>query len=191
MSQLQCGGGFVKSLVLGLTFLFCLNASAEVLTDVVPECQAAGQVLPVNNAQVLQWKQTTKNQFHSRGHVQGKLVQIYPDHSGHHHFEVQIGATPADSIEVIYNEAFGRLPQTQVGDSVEACGDYITSTSQSGPYPASPDGAILHWIHRSPNGSHESGYLAINGTVCGQDSGHAPPKQGKTKHGAKPGSATN
>lgn len=81
--------------------------------DNMPACLAAGQTLAVNNAQVINWKATTQNQFHSRGHVQGKLLNVYPDHSGHHHFEVQIGANSSDTIEIIYNEAFRTKTSSQ------------------------------------------------------------------------------
>ena len=37
---------------------------------------------------------------------------------------------------------------------------HITSTAQSGPYPASPDGAILHWVHMNPQSKgHPPGLL--------------------------------
>jgi hypothetical protein len=78
---------------------------------------------------------------------------------------------------VIYNEQFGAVPATRAGDQFEACGDYITSNAPSGQYPASPDGAIVHWIHQSPNPkSHDSGYLIVNGVVCGQNAAGAGPK---------------
>lgn len=144
----------------------------------VPDCMNRGQVLPVNNDQVLQWKESTANQYHNRGHIQGRLVQAYPDHSGHHHLEVQIGAASSETIEVIYNEDFGPIPTTQPGDQIEACGDYITSNAQSGPYPASPDGAIIHWVHRSPTRNHDDGYVVVNGTLCGDHPETAGPKHG-------------
>jgi hypothetical protein len=144
--------------------------------DSMPDCMAKGQSLAVNNAQVINWKSTTQNQFQSRGHIQGQLTKVYPDHSGHHHFEVQIGSNPNDTIEVIYNEAFGAIPTIAPGVEVEACGDYITSNKATGSYPASPDGAILHWVHQAPNAGHESGYVAINGVVYGQGAGNAGPK---------------
>ncbi len=173
-AQPNFGGSFVKLLpmfVLGL--FFSINSFAQ---SAVPVCMAAGQVLPVNNELVLQWKTTTQDQFHSRGHVLGHLLQAFPDHSGHHHLEVQIGAGPTDTIEVIYNEGFGTVPAMKAGDVVEACGDYITAKTQAGPYPPSPDGAILHWVHMAPSGSHESGFFVVNGVVCGQDVGNALPK---------------
>ena len=91
------------------------------------------------------------------------FFQIFPDHSGHRHFSLKIGPADDNHIEVIYNLSFGNLPVPHLGDNVEACGDYITSIAQTGSYPPSPDGAIIHWVHRSPSG-HDSGYVILNGT---------------------------
>jgi hypothetical protein len=67
---------------------------------------------------------------------------------------------------------FGATPTVQVGDTVEACGDYITSYAQGGGYAASPSGALIHWIHRSDSANHPSGYLMVNGVLYGQGSGN-------------------
>ena len=166
--------------VSGLVMIYSLQGLSQNYLEsetVTPPCLSGGQELNVNNAAVLQWKTSTQNQYRNRGHIQGVLVRDFPDHSGHHHYEVQIGGNPKDLIEVIYNEQFGPVPAAQPGAQFEACGDYITSTAQSGPYPASPDGAIIHWIHKSPNlKKHDSGYLIVNGVVCGQNSAGAGPK---------------
>jgi hypothetical protein len=141
-----------------------------------PDCLDRGTPLPVDNAKVIAWKSTTQNQFQARAHLQGPIKQVYPDHSGHHHFEIQLD--DADTIEIIFNEDFGAVPTLHAGMQVEACGDYITSIAQSGPYPASPDGAIVHWVHMSPNLSrHPSGYLVIDSVLYGQDISHAGPKR--------------
>ena len=168
------------SLTLGIGLTISLGFSA----DQVPNCIAAKKILNINDEQVVNWKSTTANQFHSRAHIKGKLVTVYPDHSGHHHMEVLIGPNNQDTIEVIYNEAFGPMPTLNPGAIIEACGDYITSKAQSGPYPASPDGAIVHWVHQSPNSSHDSGYVVVDGVVCGQNAGSAKPKP--PKHGKHP-----
>jgi hypothetical protein len=83
------------------------------------------------------------------------------------HLSVQIGPSEAEAVEVIYNTHFGDVGEPDVGSQVEACGDYITSTAPSGPYPASPDGAIVHWVHHSDRPGHESGFLMINGVLYG------------------------
>ena len=146
--------------------------------DTLPECLDHQVPVPINNDQVVAWKDSTANQFRARGHVTGPIMEIYPNATGHQHFEVKLGNQPEDTLEVIYNTSFGNLPILKIGMTVEACGDYITSTAQSGPYPASPVGAIIHWIHRSPNlKKHESGFLAIDGVLYGQDAEHAGPKQ--------------
>lgn len=139
----------------------------------IPECLSyghPGHALEINNDEVLHWKRTTDNQFRERAHIKGNVTHIFADHNGHHHFEIQIGKYTDDTIEVIYNEDFGQIPDPALGMTVEACGDYITSTGKSGPYPPSPDGAIVHWVHFAPNPDrHPSGFLVMDGEVCGQD----------------------
>jgi hypothetical protein len=89
---------------------------------------------------------------------------VYSDHAGHRHFSVRIGPNQEDRIEVIYNLDFGSLPVPVVGQTASACGDYIVSTSENGGYPASPDGMIIHWVHRSHSG-HEPGFTILNGQL--------------------------
>ncbi len=132
----------------------------------------SGKELPAINEQVLQWKASTPNQFLARGHVTGVIQNIYPIRNGHYHFQAQIGPKLTDTIEVIYNISFGQINNIVPGLSVEACGDYITSTAPTQTYQPSPDGAIIHWIHRSPDQHrHASGYLIINNILYGQGSG--------------------
>lgn len=90
---------------------------------------------------------------------------------------MQIGQNSYDTIEVIYNEMFGKVPSMQIGAQVEACGDYITAKAINGKYRASPDGAILHWVHESTRpGSHASGYMMIDGVVYGDRDGDGFPQ---------------
>jgi hypothetical protein len=130
-----------------------------------------GKQLNAENAQVLNLKTTTQNQFLARAHVTGVVGNIYPDHAGHNHFQAIIGPKPGDTIEIIYNISFGALPHLVPGMTVDTCGDFINSDAATSLYPASPDGAIMHWIHRNPHGSHKSGFLIINGTVYGEGAG--------------------
>ena len=155
--------------------LFSLTASAG---DSIPDClNRQGFPLPIDNAQVVQWKHSTPNQYLAEAHVQGTIDRVYEDHSGHSHFEIRIGDTSDANLEVIYNVEFGSLPSLGQGMTVEACGDYITSSAPADGYPASPDGAIIHWVHGSNNPKkHPSGFLAIDGAVYGQ-------LEGKSKHG--------
>lgn len=167
----------MKILLLVLSGLYLYSSTPAALADAAPDCLDRGTALPVMNDQVLHWKTSTQNQFQARAHVAGPVLKVYPDHSGHHHFEIQLGKDQTATLEVIFNEAFGAVPAIQPGMQVEACGDYITSTAQSGPYQASPDGAIIHWVHASPDPNrHPSGYLMLDGTLYGQDTAHAGPK---------------
>ena len=155
--------GFINLAVFGMLFSFPVHAFTP-----PPAClETNGQVIPVIDDQVIKWKTTTPNQYLARAHISGIIQKLYPMRSGHAHFSIKIGPAANDTIEVIYNVSFGALPTLAAGMQVETCGDYITSTAQSGSYQASPDGAIIHWIHKAMNNRHLSGYLAINGVTYG------------------------
>jgi hypothetical protein len=144
--------------------------------DVIPVCPAYGRALDINNQQVLHWKRTTPNQFRDRAHVRGPIVRVFPEKNGHEHFEIKLGKREIDTLEVIYNQDFGLNPEPKVGMMVQACGDYITSKAQSGPYPPSPSGAIIHWVHMNPAGrGHDPGFMVMDGIICGQDASNAGP----------------
>lgn len=164
------------------------NATVSIAADQAPECIAYGRNIPVNNQQVLHWKRTTSNQFRERARIQGVVVDVFPDKNGHEHFEINIGKHGEDVIEVIYNQDFGAVPNVRVGMQVEACGDYITSTAPSGPYPASPSGAIIHWVHMNPkHRGHEAGYMMLDGVLYGWDIDNAGPKKPRPGRHPKPG----
>jgi len=158
----------MRSLLLSIITTFTLISTAQAFSD-SPLCMSKGQPLPLNNEQVLNWKHTSRNQFKSRGHIEGTVGKVYNDATGHRHFQIVIGSNANDTIEVIYNEKFGKIPGSalQQGAHVETCGDYITSNSKAGRYNASPDGAIIHWVHESTNSRHDSGYVMIEGQVYG------------------------
>jgi hypothetical protein len=145
------------------TFLIAVSTLTQVAWAVDETCLDHGKPLNVMNEQVLKWKTTTANAFLARGRIQGTVDQLFPDHSGHRHFSLKIGPQPTDHIEVIYNLSMGNLPVPTIGMTAEACGDYITSIAQTGSYPPSPDGGIIHWVHRSTGGKHEPGYVILNG----------------------------
>jgi hypothetical protein len=161
---------FVK-LGLGLVLLFSVQkAFAEVPTCLDNDKTA----MDINNAQVIDWKDTTPNEYHNRGNVTGTISKIYPNETGHNHFELQMGTDADDYIEIIYDIEFGKLPKLSEGMSVQACGDYITSNAPYQSYSASPDGALIHWVHWSDEKKHPSGFLMINGEEYGQK--HSTPQ---------------
>lgn len=130
-------------------------------------CMDHGKTLDVNNDQALQWRDHQSSGFHARALISGTVDEVFSDQTGHRHFSVKIGPNPNDHIEVIYKESFGQMPMPVVGDNAEACGDYIVATQSNGGYPPSPDGALVHWVHKSPNGRHDSGFVILNGKVYG------------------------
>ena len=158
--------GLVVTLGSLLFFTSFANAANTTCVD------GQGKELPVNNAQIVTWKHTTQNQFAARGHAAGVITKLYPDHNGHTHFEITMSGTANETLEVIYNQSFGSLPALAPGMNVDTCGDYITSTAPASGYVASPDGAIIHWIHQSDSPKHPSGYVEINSNVFGYGPGH-------------------
>ncbi|MBC7693703.1 MAG: DUF3465 domain-containing protein [Methylotenera sp.] len=164
----------VAKLALALSLTLCTQL-ALAGNDVDPKCISNGQDIGINNAEVIHWKHTTKNQFLARAHVQGTVSKVFPDHSGHKHFEIKLDAGAGETLEIVYNLSFGKLPALAAGMPVEACGDYITSNAATSAYPASPDGAILHWLHGTGKGqgsglatAHDAGYLEISDVIYGQ-----------------------
>jgi hypothetical protein len=153
----------------------------------LPDCYDGPRQLPIDNQAVIQWKSTTANQTLKRARVGGVIGRLFPNKTNHNHFELKIGPNPEDVIEVVYNFAFGPLPPLHLGQRVEACGDYITSIAPAGHYPASPSGAIIHWVHRNPKrpplrlhnrnddmDTNEHGYVIIEGQLFGW---RLPPKR--------------
>lgn len=130
-------------------------------------CMDRNDVLQVNNSQLLTWRNSSRNGFQARGHAAGVVDEIFPDRNGHKHFSLKIGPRQEDHVEIIYNLNFGYMPDPNLGDKVEACGDYITSNAPNNGYQASPDGAIIHWVHASNNKKHESGFVIINNVFYG------------------------
>ena len=163
-----------------LYLLFCgltlsLNSIAGP-ADSLPHCLSQdGAELAIDNNLVLKLEQTTQNQFKTQAHVLGVVSDLYPDHSGHQHFAIKFPDN-GGQIEVVYNTVFGNLPVISVGTSVEACGEYITSNAATSQYPASSNGAIIHWVHINPNqgkDAHPSGFLVVDHKLCGQDATNA------------------
>jgi hypothetical protein len=128
-----------------------------------------------NNDEVLRWKEETKNQYKDRALIDGVLVSVLLDRRSHLHLEVNLegderSTDPRQHIEIVYNKAFGEVGDLQPGMPVQACGDYITSREQSGPYKPSPVGAIVHWVHKSNTPDrHSHGFLAIDGKLYGME----------------------
>jgi hypothetical protein len=146
------------------------SASAE-----VPACQDHGSDLSIDNARVVQLKQTAPLGKTIRAHVSGTVTRVFPDKSNsqgtsHTHFEIKIGEGDKDVLEVVYSEDFGDMPVAPIGAQVEACGDFINAYGKNNGYPPSPSGAIIHWVHRSNSAKHDSGFVVLDQVVYGYGS---------------------
>lgn len=163
--------------LLALVTLFTINAEAAGR----PACLDRNKVAftAPNNAQVLSWKESTKDQYHDRALVMGKLVGVLLDRSSHLHLEIDIGGPGAprarnQRIEIVYNKEFGAVTDYRTGSEVYACGDYITTKGGNNP---SVTGAIVHWVHMSPDqGKHSNGFLMIDGKVHGMEAPASGPR---------------
>ena len=150
-------------------FLLLVLSQSVQASQLIPDCLENGKAIPVDNAEVIQWKSTTPNQTLKRAHVEGTVDRVFPTRNGHNHFKIKIGPNADDTLEVVYNVSFGALPSIHEGLPIEACGDYITSTQAADGYEASPSGAIIHWIHRTTNPKkHDGGYVTVDGKLFGQ-----------------------
>lgn len=154
----------VFSLFTGALLASLMASGSALADDAVPACYGNSGPIPVINGQVLDWKTSTPNGTLLRAHVKGTVGTVYPDRNDHHHFSLQLGS---GSVEIVFNEDFGATPEIQTGMTIEACGDFINEFEPNNGYPASPDGAIVHWVHRSNSPKHASGYLVIDGTLYG------------------------
>lgn len=137
-------------------------ANDQSLSALQADCTDGGQILSVDNEKAIQLRSQKPSGFKTRLLVSGTVDAVFPDQTGHRHFSVKIGPNVDDHIEVIFNLRVGSLPIPYVGEEATACGDYIVSKSQNSGYPASPDGMIIHWVHRS-SGGHEPGFTILNG----------------------------
>lgn len=155
---------FFGHIIFSLILLFQGTAFARATLD----CRADGIAFGFNNEEVLEWKATSREQFKARAYVTGVITKIYTRKGGHDHVQMKIGPNPQDTLEVVYNKHFGHVPEYPLGASIEACGDYITARKPYRRYPASPDGALIHWVHRSKNVTkHEHGFVVVNGILYG------------------------
>ena len=140
----------------------------------IPNCMDnSGSVLPLMDPTVLAWKKSKPLNVPFRAMIQGVFTRVTLDRDTHFQFSIQIGPNPqTDQIEVVYNKAFGPVPSMNVGMKVWACGDFINASQSSGGYSASPDGAIIHWVHLNPGdrgSKHPSGFIYVDDTLVGQE----------------------
>lgn len=164
---------FFKSQV--LVAVLSMVGAFSALAD--PDCLDKKTKLSIDNDKVINWMKSTPNAFKGRAYVKGPISRIFPARNDHDHFEIRLGNGTGEVLEVVYNQHFGELPPLKEGMMVTACGDYITSIAQTGPYPPSPSGALIHWIHYNPGNrdkSHEHGFTVVEEKLFGYDPDYKP-----------------
>jgi hypothetical protein len=182
----------IRSIVFAsLGFLTASSAHAFISNAKMPVCLDGSAEMQVDNSRVLALKQTTKNQYLDRAFVQGTIISAPTVQSGHDHFAIKIGPGAQDNIEIIYNKEFGAMPSMSIGQTVAVCGDYITSNAAAGGYKASPDGAIIHWIHFNPgsrpgSANHAHGFVMNGSNLIGFDAAPTGDWNGQVVKTAEP-----
>ncbi len=152
-------------LISAFVFLVLFSSSVFAQTK-APACLDKKERMEFNDNRLLLYRDEMEMKFQARGFIKGTLIKVIEDRQNHVHFEVDLDEdlkTSDDRLEVIYNTKFGPLPEYNSGDEIIACGDFIVDSY-------SPNGAVLHWLHSSPDlKKHEHGYLMINGIIAGTE----------------------
>lgn len=167
----------VLSILLSIVFSsagLLSSAHAYLPNAKMPVCMDEAAEMKTDNARILRFKRESKNQYMARSFVEGIVLDVGGPRNGHDRFAISIGSGENDTLEIVYNRSFGKMPSIQVGDPVAVCGDYITSKAHSGRYPPSPEGAIIHWAHYNPanrSGSlnHKHGFIMFGSNLVGFD----------------------
>lgn len=162
------------SIVFSSVVGFLPSAHAYLPNAKTPLCFDRSESIEIDNERVLRMKEEKPNQFKARAFVSGKVITEPKLVGGHERFSIMIGSNTTDTLEMVYNVSpeFGDLPPVRIGDDIVVCGEFINSFKDGGGYKASPDGAIVHWVHYNPGDrdpDHEHGFMMFDGNLAGFD----------------------
>lgn len=99
--------------------------------------------------------ESKRNDLQVRG--VGKVSRILPDdNEGSRHQRFILRLESGQTLLVAHNiDLAPRIPNIQLGDSVEFYGEYEWNTQ----------GGVIHWTHKDPRGDHVAGWLRHEGTI--------------------------
>ena len=145
-----------------LFFFFIIIFSQ--LSFAAPACKDKKETLQIDNSSILKYRDFMEKGFKVRALISGIVVKEIENRQGHTHLEIDLDqdlTTTDDRIEAVFSNQYGTLPTIQGGERTLICGDFIVD-------PYSPNKAIIHWLHQSPNTKkHDHGYMTINDQVYG------------------------
>jgi hypothetical protein len=87
----------------------------------------------------------------------GEIIKILPDdHDGSRHQRFIIKRTSGQTLLIAHNiDLATRVADIQIGDTVEFYGEYEWN----------PQGGVVHWTHRDPQGQHPAGWIKHKGQI--------------------------
>ncbi|ELI0377354.1 DUF3465 domain-containing protein [Vibrio cholerae] len=111
--------------------------------------------LYANDAVLQQAYQSQQSDLQVQGF--GQVVKVLPDdNDGSKHQKFILRLNSGQTLLVAHNiDLAPRIPNLQVGDSVEFYGEYEWNKK----------GGVLHWTHKDPQNRHAHGWLKHNGQV--------------------------
>ncbi|EOI6380338.1 DUF3465 domain-containing protein, partial [Vibrio cholerae] len=109
--------------------------------------------LHANDAVLQQAYQSQQSDLQVQGF--GQVVKVLPDdNDGSKHQKFILKLNSGQTLLVAHNiDLAPRIPNLQVGDSVEFYGEYEWNKK----------GGVLHWTHKDPQNRHAHGWLKHNG----------------------------
>jgi Protein of unknown function (DUF3465) len=90
-------------------------------------------------------------------HGSGQVIKVLADdNDGSRHQRFLVRLASGQTLLVAHNiDLARRIDSLQTGDTVEFYGEYEWN----------PQGGVIHWTHRDPQGRHTAGWIKHNGRI--------------------------